>query len=114
MTSQRAIRRVSIGCALAISFLASAATRAGDGCDANVSRKLAELQRLSASVRVDKPGLARVYAQDGTDFTAGQALWIKGQLREAEAACARGDRAEAESRLDAVKRVVSARQPQNL
>jgi len=105
---------VSISCALAISFLASAATRADDGCDASVGRKLAEFQRLAASVRVDKPGLARVYAQDGTAFTAGQALWMKGQLREADAACARGDRAEAEYRLDVVKRLVSARKLQNL
>jgi hypothetical protein len=63
-------------------------------------------------VRIDKPGLARVYAEDWTEFTAGQASWIKGQVQEA--ACARGQAADAGRRLDAVSRLVDARRRQNL
>jgi hypothetical protein len=83
--------------------------RADGNCDVTLTAKLHAVQRLADSLRVDKPGLARVYAQDGTEFTAGEALWMKGQLREIEAACARANRADAAQRLDAVELLVHAR-----
>jgi hypothetical protein len=103
-----------MGFALAVSLLASQSVPADGGCDANTATRLAALQHLADSVRVDKPGLARVYAEDGTELTGGQASWIKGQLREAEAACIRGEPADAARRLDAVSNLVDARRRQNL
>jgi hypothetical protein len=94
--------------------LASESARADGSCDVSTITRLTALQHLADSVRVDKPGLARVYAEDGTEFTAAQASWIKGQLRQAGAACARGDSADAAHRLDAVSQFVRARSHQNL
>ena len=95
---------------LSVLFLLVCPTaHAHGGCDPGLSAELATLQRFAHSVPVDKPGLARVYAADGTEFTAGQALWMKGQVREVEAACARGDRADAAQRLDAVSALVQER-----
>jgi hypothetical protein len=99
---------------LALSFLASAAARADLACDAATANELRALERFADSVRVDKPGLARVYAQDGIEFTAGEALWMKGQLRGAETACARGDPSGAGQRLQAVESLIQAHAPQNL
>jgi hypothetical protein len=95
-------------------LLACTVAHANGSCDPGTTNKLHEFQRLADSIRVDKPGLARVYALDGTEFTAGQALWIKGQLREVEAACARSDRTDAAQQLDAVGELVRARSHQNL
>ena len=114
MTGQSGIRAVSAGLVLALCSLASQAARAGGSCDVSTITRLTALQHFADSVRVDKPGLARVYAQDGTEVTAGQASWLKGQLRETAAACARGDSAHAAQRLDAVKQFVHARSHQNL
>jgi hypothetical protein len=98
----------------ALSFLAPATALADLDCDAATASKLRALERFADSVRVDKPGLARVYAQDGTEFTAGEALWMKGQLRSADTACARGNSAGAGQRLQAVDRLIQAHAPQNL
>ena len=114
MTAQGEIRGATLGLVLAVCFLASQSARADGGCDANTRARLAALEQLAASVRVDKPGLARVYAEDGTELTAGQALWIKGQLREAAGACGRGDSADATHRLDTVRQFMHARSHQNL
>ena len=112
MIIQHGIRRVSVGCALMIGFLAAAAARADVGCDLRV--RLTALERFADSIRVDKPGLARVYSEDGTEFTAGQALWMKGQLRGVEAACAHGDTADAVRRLAAVNQLLRLRGHQSL
>jgi hypothetical protein len=114
VTAEGGIRGASIGFVLAVCLLASESARAGGGCDVSTITRLTALQHLADSVRVDKPGLARVYAEDGTEFTASQAWWIKGQLRAAEAACARGDSADAAHRLDTVGQFMHARSRQNL
>ncbi len=44
----------------------------------------------------------RVFASDGSEFTAGQALWMKGQLRSVLQACVRGDESSAASSLHGV------------
>jgi len=84
---------------VALSFLAPAAALADLACDPATANKLRALERFADFVRVDEPGLARVYAQDGTELTAGEALWMKGQLRSADTACARGDLTGAGRRL---------------
>ena len=94
---------------LAMLLLVSMTARANGTCDPATTSELHTLQRLAHSIRVDKPGLPRVYALDGTEFTAGQALWMKGQLREVEAACVRSDRADAAQRLETVQELVRAR-----
>ena len=42
------------------------------------------------SLRPDKAGQMRVFAVDGSEFTAGQALWMRGQLRKVARLCATG------------------------
>lgn len=74
MTRQGGIRGASVGSVLALCFLASQSARADGNCDVSSITRLKALQHLADSVRVDKPGLARVYADDGTEFTAGQAF----------------------------------------
>jgi hypothetical protein len=76
-------------------------------CDAAFSRSLEPQQRLSDSLRIDKPGLARVFAADGSEFTAGQALWLKGRLRALQAACARGSPIDAAAALGAVRDLIA-------
>ena len=87
---------------------------AGLACDAATASKLRALERFADAVRVDEPRLARVYAQEGTELTAGEALWMNGQLRTAGTACARSDPAGAGQRLQAVESLIQAHVPQNL
>jgi drug/metabolite transporter superfamily protein YnfA len=82
--------------------------RADERCDSMMAASIHDARFLVDSIRVDKPGLARVYAADGSEFTAGQALWMKGQMREIERACANGDQAGAAQRLAAIQALVTA------
>jgi len=97
-------RLIIVGSAL----LMQQGARADNDCDLGMSGSIHRTQLLVESIRVDKPGLARVYASDGAEFTAGQALWMKGQLLEIEQACASGDRAGAAQRLAAIQALVTA------
>jgi hypothetical protein len=82
--------------------------RADDRCDSTTAASIHSTQLLVDSIRVDKPGLARVYASDGSEFTAGQALWMKGQMRQIEVACANSDQVGAARRLAAIQGLVMA------
>jgi len=113
MSTQKLGKKAIAPLALTAVLLASARASANSNCVA-LGDQLQALQRLADSLRPDKPGLARVYAYDGTEFSAGQALWLKGQLREVEAACARRDEAAAAQRLEAVQQLIQARRRQNL
>ena len=75
----------------------------GQACDSEFASQYRESARIVDSLRVDKPGLMRVFAVDGSEFTAGQALWLKGQLRLADDAYVRGNQAEAARHLAAVR-----------
>lgn len=114
MISQSQFLRLSVVAILAMNFLVPASARADGNCDSALSSRLDAFEHLADSIRVDKPGLARVYARDGTEFSAGQALWMKGQLREVSAACTRGDRGDATKRVDAVAQLLQAHTHQNL
>lgn len=86
-------------------LVALAALQAQAGCDAAFLEHYRECVRLVDSLRPDKAGQARVYASDGSEFTAGQALWMKGQIRTIGQLCASPDPAaqeEAARRLTAV------------
>jgi hypothetical protein len=86
--------------------LASGGAYAGSGCDPALTAALHDCVRIVDSLRVDKAGQARVFASDGSEFTAGQALWMKGQLRAVDRACAEGDQAEAARRLAGVQELL--------
>jgi hypothetical protein len=65
------------------------------GCDDKLTNSLQECRRIVGSLRADKAGQMRVFASDGSEFTAGQAQWMKGQLRLIAKACADGDATDA-------------------
>jgi hypothetical protein len=94
---------VASACLLASSPLTHAS------CSAALSEQFAGAERIANSLRPDKPGQVRVFSSDGSEFTAGQALWIKGQLRSIERDCTRGDEATAISSLHAVSNLLNAR-----
>jgi hypothetical protein len=78
-----------IVCAAA-AWLTASVANAGTGCDAVSLSELRHTQSMVDSLRPEKPGQVRVFAGDGSEFTAGQAQWMKGQLREVEKLCAHG------------------------
>ena len=70
--------------------LAATAARADGGCDDRTMTQYRDCVRLVDSLRPDKFGQARVFASDGSEFTAGESQWMKAQLRKVAALCARG------------------------
>lgn len=94
---------VAATCLLAASPL----TRAN--CSTPLAAKLASTERVVDSLRPEKPGQIRVFASDGSEFTAGQALWMKGQVRSAMQACTQGDEASAASSLHGVSDLLNAK-----
>ena len=71
-------------------------------CSPALTEQLVSAERIVESLRPDKAGQMRVFASDGSEYTAGEALWMKGQLRSALRACAQGDEALAASTLRGV------------
>ena len=71
-------------------------------CGPQFSKHYAGAERIVDSLRPDKPGQIRVIAFDGSEYTAGQVLWMKGQLRSALQACTQGNEATAKSALQGV------------
>lgn len=92
----------------ALTLLLAGAAQAA-GCDAATVRQLDRYTQRIASLRVEKPGVARVYAADGAAFTGVQALWMQGQVRAVENACARGDDPAAQSRLAGLRELLGPR-----
>ena len=94
-------------------LLAAAASTAayGAGCDAGFLAALSPCAHVVQSLRADKPGVARVFASDGSQYTGAAALWLKGQLRAIERACGRDEVGEASERLERLRRVIAAQRP---
>jgi hypothetical protein len=91
------------------SLMASSAFAASNaGCDDKLTNSLHECERIVGSLRPDKAGQMQVFASDGSVFTAGQALWMKGQLRMIAKACADGDAVDAARRLAEVQELLNA------
>ncbi len=93
-------------------FLAAGAVYASVPCDALSSQQYRDCVRLVDSLHPDKPGQTRVLAADGSEFTAGQVQWMRGQLRKVARLCASavpGDQAEAERLLTEVRELVVSR-----
>jgi hypothetical protein len=84
------------------------AAQAATGCDVTLTGQYKQYAKIVEQLRADKPGQMRVFAADGSEFTAGQARWMQGQLRDVEQACASGDQATAQRRLNAVGRLLKA------
>jgi len=76
---------------------------AAEGCDASFTEQYHDSVRIVDSLRPDKGGQARVFAADGSEFTAGQARWMLGQLHQVEEACVRGEQARAAQLLTEVQ-----------
>jgi len=98
-------------CVLGISggVLAQAAYAAGQaGCDDKLTHALKHLQLVVGTLRSDKAGQMRVFASDGSEFTAAQAQWMKGQLALVAMACTYGNAADAARRLAEVQQFLSA------
>ena len=89
-----------------VTFFASSALYAGEGCDPGFTQRYQEALRLADSLRPDKGGQMRVIAADGSEFTAGQARWMQGQLRLVDQACVHGDQAAAARLLNAVQQLL--------
>ena len=87
-----------------------ASTAAHANCSAMLTQQYAGAGRIVDSLRPDKPGQMRVSARDGSEYTAGEALWMKGQLRSVVRACARGDDAAAASTLHGVTDLLTSHQ----
>ena len=93
---------------LSVAWMTASAVDAAQGCDTASMERYQAYRRLAVSLRPEKPGQIRVFAANGAEFTAGQALWIHGQLRRIDAACTRGDQAEANRLLSALERLIEA------
>jgi hypothetical protein len=103
--------RVVVG-AVAMCLLTVGAAYAGSPCDGASVQEYRECVRLVDSLRPDKAGQARVFAVDGSEFTPGQAQWMRGQLRKVERLCASAapaDQAEAERLLAEVRGLLVSR-----
>jgi hypothetical protein len=84
--------------------------RAAERCDPGVVQQYRDCLRIAESLRPDKPAQARVFAVDGSEFTAGQAYWMKGQLRLVNQACTHRDQAAASRLLRQVQQLIKAHQ----
>jgi hypothetical protein len=97
---------------LAASALMMPGAHAADGasCDGKLTSQLAECERIVGSLRPDKAGQMRVFASDGSVFTAGQAQWMKEQLKLAAQSCSDGDGQQASHRLAQVQQLLKEHQ----
>ncbi len=93
---------------LAVGVLGASVCHGGVSCDSAMTQSLQTSQRVVDSLRPDKPGQARVFASDGSEFTAGEAGWMRGQLKRVSEACARGDQAEAVRVLTGVQNLIKS------
>jgi len=78
-------------------------------CNPQLTSQIMKAERIADSLRPEKAGQMRTIALDGSEYTAGQALWMKGQFRAIVRACAQGDEALATSRLQDVMNLIEAR-----
>lgn len=75
---------------LVLMCIAVPAAFASEPCDAQFQQQLHDSQRFVDAMHVAKPGGARVFAVDGSEFGSGQVLWMQGRIRHAVRLCTRG------------------------
>jgi hypothetical protein len=83
-------------------------SQAAVDCDASFTEQHRDGVRIVDSLRPDKGGQARVFAVDGSEFTAGQARRMQGQLHMVAEACVRGDQAQAAQLLAEVQELLKS------
>ena len=86
----------------------SHATGAWADCDPALLTSMRDAERLVGPLRADKPGQARVFAADGSEYSAGLVRWLAAELVAAETNCRDGKVAAAREHLTAVKDTLSA------
>jgi hypothetical protein len=104
--------KIVVWMASACAWVATAAY-AGAPCDGASAEQYRDCVRLVDSLRPDKAGQMRVFASDGSEFTAGQALWMRGQMNKVARLCAShapADQAEAERILAEVRELLRSHQ----
>ena len=97
---------------VAVALLLAATAQAETLCGMS-TQQYKDCVRLVDSLRPDKGGQARVFATDGSEFTAAQALWMQGQLRKFDRLCTRdrvGDEAEAARTLAGIRELLDSHQ----
>ncbi len=97
----------------AAAVMAVSICHADGGCDSVLMQQYRDCERIVGSLRPEKAGQARVFASNGSEFTAGQAQWMQGQLHRFERLCAHGtdaDRTEAARVLAAVQDLLKSHQ----
>lgn len=77
-------------------------------CSPQFMERFSSAQQIVDSLRPDKPAQARVSASDGSEYTAGEALWMKGQLQSARQACVQGNESSATSTLHEVTELLKS------
>jgi hypothetical protein len=80
-------------------YLLFSSTMTRAGCSPALSQQILGAERIIDSLRPDKSGQMRVFAVDGSQFTAAQAAWLKEQLRAALRSCHQEDEAGAAATL---------------
>jgi hypothetical protein len=86
---------------------------AAPSCDAVFMQQYRQCAQIVDTLRPEKSGQARVFASDGSEFTAGQAQWMQGQLRKIERLCSLGtqeSQTEATAALTAVQDLLRSHQ----
>jgi hypothetical protein len=91
-------------------LLLASSTMAHANCSTSLNEKIASVAHVVDSLRPDKAGQMRTFASDGSEYTAGQASWMKGQLRGIERECAKSDDVAAAAKLQGLQDAVSAHQ----
>jgi hypothetical protein len=104
---QSMLPKLLLGVALS---LVSAGACAATGCDDTLMTRYRHSALIVDSLRPDKGGQARVFAVDGSVFTAGQARWMQGQLRIFERLCAQtdADQARADKVLSGIEELLKS------
>ena len=92
--------RVGLGIAFAWLCLSPVLTHAA--CSVRLTESLVRAERIVDSLRPEKSGQQRVFAVDGSEYTAGQAAWMRAQLSLVLRSCARGDESDATMHLQGV------------
>jgi len=92
-----------------LTYLLAASTQAQADCSRALTEQCVIVQRIVESLRPDKAGQMRMFAYDGSEYTAAEALWMKRHLRMVLRACAQGDEADAAATLRGVTDLLNAR-----
>jgi hypothetical protein len=98
---------------LASTYILASPSLSQASCAPKLTEQVVGAERVVDSLRPDKPAQVRVFASDGSEYTAGEALWMKGQMRSVLRACSQGDESSAASTLDGVIELLKAHQRAN-